>query len=223
MKAIKGLAGASFILVAFGGAAQANLITNGSFETGNFSPVDMNDTVSLPAGSTNITGWTVIGQSGSLVWIGPSNPFGLTATNGDYFLDLQGYSGSPPYGGVSQSLTTTPGATYLVTFDLGSSPQWGLQDGLTVYAGSASQVFNSTNSGTQRNRWESESFGFTATGTSPVLTFQGKSGLFYIGLDNVDVTQTSAPGAPGPAPGVGLLGLTSLLLGWAATKARLSA
>ena len=62
-------------------AAQANLLTNGSFEAGAFVNQG-NDTMSLPPGSTVITGWTVV--TDTTAWIGPTNPFGLTASEGSY-------------------------------------------------------------------------------------------------------------------------------------------
>ncbi len=176
----------------------ANLLTNGSFEdTTNF--VDQgNDTMSLSVGSTLMPGWTVAG-SHDLAWIGPTNPFGLTASDGNYFLDLTGYISGGPFSGVTQTIATHPGATYSLTFDLGSDPTYGVQDGVSVSAGSVSgTVFNSTNDGTQHNLWRSESLSFTATGSSTVISLIGDSGDNYIGLDNVSVVQTSA-GTPEPS------------------------
>ncbi len=57
------------------------------------------DTMSLPAGSGALGSWLVV--NGSLAWIGPANPFGLTASDGSYFLDLTDYDDAAPYGGVS--------------------------------------------------------------------------------------------------------------------------
>ena len=175
-------------------AQAANLLTNGSFEdTTNF--VDQgNDTMSLDVGSTAMPGWTVSG-SHYLAWIGPTNPFGLTASpnGGSYFLDLTGYIAGAPYSGVSQTIPTQAGATYLLTFDLGSSPQWGLQDGVEVSAGSATASFTTTNDGTQTNLWEPETLSFTGTGAMTTISLIGNSGDNYIGLDNVSVVQTSVP------------------------------
>ncbi len=139
-------------LIGSGGAHALNLLTNGSFEdTTNFVNQG-NDTMDLPVGSSLMPGWTVSG-SHYVSWIGPTNPFlGLTASDGSYFLDLTGYIFGAPFSGVSQTIPTQAGATYLLTFDLGSGPFWGLQDGLAVSAGSVvGSVFTSTNSGTQNN------------------------------------------------------------------------
>src|SRR5664280_769576 len=89
------LAGAS---VPLGGAQAATLVTNGSFETGAFV-ANLDDTMQLSVGSTAMTGWTVV--VGGLAWIGPGNPFGLSASDGSYFLDLTDYRDHIPYGGVT--------------------------------------------------------------------------------------------------------------------------
>ncbi|HEX4740598.1 MAG TPA: DUF642 domain-containing protein [Caulobacteraceae bacterium] len=194
------VAGATLLGLSLPGAAQANLLTNGSFEdTTNFVNQG-NDTMDLSVGSTLMPGWTVVG-SHYVSWIGPTNPFGLTASpsGGSYFLDLTGYIAGAPYSGVSQTITTLPGAHYLLTFDLGSSKFWGLPDGLTASAGSASQTFTDTNPGANNNYWQSESLAFTATGTSTVVSLVGASGYNYIGLDDVSVVETSGPGVPEPA------------------------
>jgi len=52
-------------------SAQANLLTNGSFESGAFVNQG-NDTMSLVAGSTVITAWTVV--TDTTAWIGATNP-----------------------------------------------------------------------------------------------------------------------------------------------------
>jgi hypothetical protein len=192
--------GAILVALSLPGAAQANLLTNGSFEdTTNFVNQG-NDTMDLSPGSTLMPGWTVAG-SHYVSWIGPTNPFGLTASpsGGSYFLDLTGYIAGAPFSGVSQTITTLPGAHYLLAFDLGSSEFWGLHDGLTASAGSASQTFTDSNPGTTNNYWQSESLAFTATGTSTLVSLIGASGHNYIGLDNVSVVETSGPGVPEPA------------------------
>jgi hypothetical protein len=194
-------------------AQTANLLTNGSFEdTTNF--VDQgNDTMDLDVGSTAMPGWIVSG-SHYLSWIGPSNPFGLTASpnGGSYFLDLTGYITGGPYSGVSQTIPTQTGATYLLAFDLGSSPQEGLQDGVEVSAGSATASFTTTNNGTQNNLWEPEALSFTATSPITTISLIGNSGTNYIGLDNVSVVQTTPVPEPSTCSmiaigGVALLGI----------------
>jgi hypothetical protein len=172
-------------------SASAAIVTNGSFETiTNFVP-DVNDTMSLDPGSTAMTGWTVV--NGTLAWIGPTNPFnGLTAQNGGYFLDLTGYHDNVPYGGVSQTIATTAGGHYALTFYLGSSAQYGVPDSITASAGSASGTFTSTDP-TSNNAWQLETLLFTATGPSTLISLVGNSGNQYIGLDNVAVEAVPEP------------------------------
>ena len=78
--------------------ADANLLTNASFELGNFVNQG-NATMVLNVGSTSITGWTVVNDQ--LAWIDVGNPFGLSAEEGDRFLDLTAYPAGAPFGGVS--------------------------------------------------------------------------------------------------------------------------
>ena len=206
------VAAAAIGFAAVTSAAQANLLTNGSFENGNFNgcanPDGCGDnTMSLPVGSTAITGWTV--TNGSLAWIGPDNPFGLTAANGSYFLDLTDYRDASPYGGVaSVTVATVVGATYALTFDLGSDPTYGVQDGLTAGADGFSQQFTSTNDGSQHDLWQLETFTFVANSASTTITLTGATGEKYIGLDNVALNQTPLPAAlPIFAGGLGMIGL----------------
>jgi hypothetical protein len=191
-------------------SAQANLLTNGSFESGGFVN-QANDTMSLLSGSTVITGWTVV--TDTTAWIGPTNPFSLTASNGSFFLDLTNYQFGAPFAGMSQTIATTPGATYSLSFDLGSSFQWGLPDSLTASAGGTSHTFLSPSTGF--NIWTHETMTFVATSATTTVLLQGASGFNLIGLDNADVELVSSPGGvPEPATaalvGLGLIGLVAV-------------
>jgi hypothetical protein len=177
------------------GSAHANLLTNGSFESGAFVNQG-NDTMSLAAGSTVITGWTVV--TDTTAWIGASNPFGLSASVGSFFLDLTNYQAGAPFAGMSQTIATTSGATYSLSFDLGSSSQWGLPDSITASAAGTSQTFLSPATG--NNIWTHVSMQFVASSATTTVLLQGASGINYIGLDNADVEFVSGPG-PGPEPG----------------------
>lgn len=176
-------------------AAHANLLTNGSFEAGAFVNQG-NDTMSLAPGSTVITGWTVV--TDMTAWIGPTNPFSLSASDGSYFLDLTNYQFGAPFAGMSQVIATTPGATYSLTFDLGGSTRWGLPDAITASAAGSSITFTTPSTGTT-NDWYHESMQFVATSTSTTILLQGATGQNYIGLDNVSVDLVSAP-VPEPGP-----------------------
>ena len=178
-------------------AQAAPLITNGSFEdTTSFVDNTGQDTMTLPVGSTAMPGWTVAGSE-ALAWIGPANPFSLTASAGNYFLDLTGYNSGGPFSGVTQNITTVPGSTYQLSFDLGSSSIYGLPSAIVGSAAAAAQTFTSTQTGT--DNWESETLSFTATGATTTISLIGNTGQNYIGLDNVDVTFISGPPVPEPA------------------------
>lgn len=176
-------------------ATHANLLTNGSFESGGF--VDQGaDTMSLASGSTVITGWTVV--TDTTAWIGPTNPFGLHASDGDFFLDLTNYQPGAPFAGVTQAIGTIPGATYSLSFDLGASTFWGRPDALTASAAATSATFVSPSTGTN-NDWYHETMNFVATSSSTVIDLQGQAGFNYIGLDNasVDLVSVGAVDEPG--------------------------
>jgi hypothetical protein len=198
-------------------AAHANLLVNGSFETGAF--VDQgNDTMSPGVGSTVITGWTVV--SLPTAWIGPNNPFGLSASEGSYFLDLTNYANTTPFAGVTQTIATVPGAVYSLSFDLGSSTFWGRPDSLTASAGGTSMTFTSPLTGTN-NDWQHETMQFTALGSSTAITLHGTTGIEYIGLDNASVDLVSLPGAvPEPQTWALMLGGVAALAALARRRVR---
>lgn len=217
---------AAVVLAIGTGAAQANLLTNGSFETiTNFVP-DGNDTMTLPVGSTTMTGWTVNGQvSGNdgVAWIGPTNPFGITAQDGSYSLDLTGYTNGPPYAGVQQSVATTSGDAYALTFYLGADITGVGTYSIDACGGSTCQTSSvniaTASSGPPNNSWTLETLDFTATSGSTLISLLGTDSggvQDYIGLDNVNLVDNGPAATPLPAAlplfasSVGALGL----FGW---------
>src|SRR4029077_15858414 len=188
-------------------ASHANLLSNGSFEAGSFVNQG-NDPMSLNPGSTTITGWTVV--TDTTAWIGASNPFSLAASDGQFFLDLTNYQPGAPFAGVTQTIATTLGATYSLSFDLGGSNRWGRPDGLIASGAGTSMTFTTPTTGTL-NDWYHETMSFVATGSSTTVTLQGAGGFNYIGLDNVSVDLASVPAVPEPATlsllGLGLAGI----------------
>jgi hypothetical protein len=129
-----------------------------------------------------------------LIGISPT----LTAAQGSDFLDLTGSYDSPPYGAVFQTITTSIGQQYQVSFELGSDAYWDAYYGggtftAPVVAVSLNGVvaFSATNNFPDlSNYWQTWSFYFTATATNTTLMFTGanSSRIAYIGLDNVIVT-----------------------------------
>jgi hypothetical protein len=179
-------------LTALPRAAHAqNLLTNGSFEGVAVGSPGLNP------GSTTIMGWTVV--TAEIAWIA-NGDFGIIASEGQRALDLSGYHDSFPYGGVTQDLSTFVGATYNLSFDLGSIVA-GNNVSLRAAASSASQdfLFTRTGSGGEQ-QWGRFSLDFVATSTTTAITLTGLSSVTNnnIGLDNASVTLVSAA-APEPS------------------------
>jgi hypothetical protein len=180
-----------------GSQAQANLLTNASFELGAFSG-DANETMVLPVASSTITGWTVVNDQ--MAWITAGNPWGLSAQDGDFFLDLTAYPTGAPFGGVAQDIPTVPGQQYSLSFYLGSYTQrWGGPPvSISVSAGGTSETFTvSTTS--DESTWTPFSTAFTALSPNTTISLTGSAGVQYIGLDNVSVEPIGTQAIPEPA------------------------
>ncbi len=177
------------VLLASASVANANLLLNGSFESGSFVPPS-NQTMTLSPGSSSLSGWQIVNDS--LAWIGVGDPWGLDAQEGNLFLDLSDYSAGAPFGGVQQTIATTKGFEYTVTFYLGSSNTWGRPSSLNVSAAGQSASFTGPLVG-GTNDWEQFSFVFVATDAEATIKFVGTSGVNYIGLDNVSASITAVP------------------------------
>ncbi len=194
------------VLVLLAANANANLLTNGSFETGAFVNQG-NVTMVLNLGSTAITGWTVVADQ--LAWIDAGNPWGLSAQDGTRFLDLTAYPTGAPFGGISQNIATIVGQEYELSFYLGTYTQrWGGPPvSVSASAGSASQTFTVSTTSTT-STWSPFTMNFTATAPTTAVTLIGSAGYQYIGVDNVSVVGLG--GSPVPEPGSYALGLSGL-------------
>jgi hypothetical protein len=192
------------------GAGAATLVTNGDFA--NIGGVWVNNTGLgsddwQTAGATGIPDWTNVAGFANEFWVGASNSYSLSASSGNgsaYFVDLTGQANNKPYGGIEQTISTTLGDKYELTFDLGSSTLYNSSGlgaaALTASATGASllasQLF--TLSPSNSNQWAPETLSFTADSTSTTIEFLADSSYTsrYTGLDNVAV---SAAGVPEPA------------------------
>ena len=101
----------AFVL-ALAPSAFAELVTNGSFETG---PSVASAFVTLTATDTSINGWTV--SSGDIDYIGGSSPY-WSAADGSASLDMNGTQ----QGTIDQTLTTVAGQQYTLSFYAGPNP-----------------------------------------------------------------------------------------------------
>jgi choice-of-anchor C domain-containing protein len=186
------------------GTARANLLTNGSFESGpgtNGLSVD-----GLQPGDTSITGWVVtrgeIDYAGTDFW---------SAADGLYALDL---NGSPGIGGIEQTFSTVSGQVYSVTFDMAGNPsRQGLMT-MAVQAAGQSDSFSFSTVGHDRISdmgWVSKSWLFTAVDPQTTLEFYSTftaSQFEGPALDNVSVVVIPEPSsAPLVLASLVLLGL----------------
>lgn len=181
-------------------ATETNLVVNGSFELGSFVDNSGSDTMLVKPGETPIAGWTVVDAdpAHNVAWEGPSTPYGVWPGSGNYFLDLTGFSDAIPYAGVSQTMDTTIGQTYELSFELGSAARY---DGTVLPSVVVSLTglgsFTRTVSAVGESRWQSFRVPFTATTTKTVLTITGNDAFpnLHIGLDTVSVIRTGSPPA----------------------------
>lgn len=180
--------------------ASAQIVSNGGFETftGAFGA---DGGAQLTSASTTLTGWTIVG--GEIAVLHNPNIYNLTASSGNNFLDLTGYSNTGFPKGVSQMLTgLVAGQTYAFSMDLGIRNGACVSGGdnchgpvtATASIGTTSQTFTEASS-VAGNVWGTFGFNFVATGSSMPLTINGISvpaGNEFLGLDNVSVTGTVA-------------------------------
>ncbi|HEY1436083.1 MAG TPA: choice-of-anchor C family protein, partial [Casimicrobiaceae bacterium] len=185
---------ATFAMFAFAQFVCAAPFQNGSFEAG--FPITSPEPcfVTLPSGSTNLTGWTVI--LGNIDWVAPACGV-QSQTDGIASVDLVG---DQMVGGIQQTFDTEPGYVYEVRFDLngnfGGAP---VMKPLTVTVAGVVQnyTFDTTgeNPGNAASFWTTKFFTFVATGDSETITFvsdttgQGVNAGAII--DNVRITTGS--------------------------------
>ena len=185
--------------------AQADLLTNGSFETPTVAPGTFSN---FPTGSTAITGWTVFGPPVSVVSGTFDAPF-FPAQDGTQWLDLTGPTSGG--GGVQQTVATTPGQTYNLSFFVGTGFGTTSTVGVLINGSLLTTRTNST-PGAVIN-WEQFTVPFTATSASTLIGFENLDpiGDDSNGLDNVSLNAASPVAVPEPGMlvlvGTALVGL----------------
>jgi len=178
------------------GGGDLDLIVNGSFEnTQNTFQGDAAGIQSLQPNSTAIPGWTV--TSAELAWASNANPFGPTAVDGEYFLDLTGYHDGRPYGGVLQTLATVAGGRYRVSFAVGSYQddaryQGPMSIGVEV-EGTTHEFIFTPEPRRSGNQWKLMEIDFVATDAATRISIAGAAarGGGYLGLDEVSLKPVS--------------------------------
>jgi hypothetical protein len=171
-------------------SALANLIVNGSFED---PVVPANFYANYLGGSTAVTGWTVVGVDTSIV-DGGFTQSGITfqAQDGEQWADMAGIMSNDPSSGLTQSIPTTIGDPYLLSFYVGSATGGGQffpsTVDLSIDGNPRVPFFNPTGPANMLD-WLQFSVPFVATGTSTSITFFNGSAPnnFLSGLDNVVV------------------------------------
>jgi hypothetical protein len=179
--------------------AQANLIKDPSFE----KPATQGQTT-YDTGQ-KIGAWTVVGDTGNVDTLGkPSRFEGITlqAQHGKLYVDLTGSDDVGTATGVAQTVPTTIGTTYQLTFWVGNAdyvnlPQYGTTSTVNVYVGQTLllSAVNSLGAGKHKQVWEQFTASFVATGTSTTISFINGDppGDIDCGLDTVSLVATGAP------------------------------
>jgi hypothetical protein len=220
--------------------ARAQLVSNGSFET----TTNGNGQMGF---NTDATGWTTggynflyapgtadttgaNGEFGGVSLYGPGNgsPNGLPATSPDGG-NFVAADSDFDVGAISQTINgLTVGDTYTLSFDWAAAQQSGFSgptnDNWSVSLGSDTQTTATLNIPQAGfSGWQTQSFSYTATSTSEVLSFLAGTTLPsgappFVLLDGVSLTQSTVPDAASTAL---LVGLAALAMGAVAWRRRL--
>ncbi len=153
--------------------SQADLIVNGGFESGDFSP-----------------GWTTFGNVIPEVdAVFDSGSDGLTS-DGRYFATFSNWQ-SDGSAGISQAVSTTPGQTYNLSFWFATNAS-GLVDNSNEFKVAWDNDVQMDIAYFDKMPWTNFTFPVTGTG-SDTVSFSGYQTHGYNGLDDVSLTPTPEP------------------------------
>jgi hypothetical protein len=184
--------------------ARANSILDPSFE----NPVIAGLFSVLGSGSTfgpwNVTGATC-GTNCVLIlntaYSENTNvgPIQFNAEDGNQAVDITG-GGNTLDGGVSQTIATTTGNPFSMSFWVGKQDNrangYGGPSAIQVFINGVSQgVFSNNNSTNNQVNWEQFVLNFNAPSSSTTILFQNATGATngYAGLDNVNLVSLASP------------------------------
>lgn len=156
--------------------ASANLVVNGSFEDGGVS-----DT---------FTGWTADIPDGlSFPDYGPTGTAAHDSSDGLWSAYFGSASSSPAT--LSQSLATTTGTTYVLSFDVANDNAGGTASNQLLVTVGGRQLYAATDLADQG--YVHETFEFTASTAPTSISFAAYNDTGYLQLDNVSVTAAPVP------------------------------
>jgi Protein of unknown function (DUF642)/PEP-CTERM motif len=196
--------------------ANANFVVNGTFA----SPPEAASFGTFPAGSTAITGWTVVNgvntpSGGSVDLLGT---FLTPPPGGGQTVDLDGTAstpGGPAAGGLEQTITgLTIGTSYTLSFYYSNNYQTGgiTPSAMVSIGGLSTDISHDSSTGPSNPNYTFFSSTFIATGSSDLLSFLSldpAADQFGIVIGNVQINPTVVPE---PAS-IAMLGLGLLAVG----------
>ena len=189
----------------FAQPALANLVLDPGFET---PVVPVGGFTTFNTG-TALGSWTVVGAAGNVAPVSGTfqqNGFSFVAQEGAQWLDLTGLNSNSATG-VQQTIATTPGTSYDLSFWVGNVVNTGGIFGTTSTVNvlvNGSQVFSANNSGgvgSSSQTWQQFTTSFVAGGASTNLAFlNGDPGTDNDnGLDGVNLVVGGTAVVPEPS------------------------
>lgn len=180
-------------------ASASSIIVNGSFE----GPSIGSGYAGYATGDAGISGWTVVGPAGGNVALVDQtyteSGFTFPAQDGNQWLDLTGLASNTLNEGVQQTVATTAGASYSLSFWmgnlLGAAGGLGNTSSLEVLLNGSSLSTLTFGGGGNSLAWQQVSLTFIATSSSSTIAFlnrdAGSDG--NNALDNVSLELTPVP------------------------------